>query len=155
MGVRAKVKPVLLRRAQSEGDMVAAERLILRLEPRSIDLGSTLPLLRMHRLYTALLAVRALKGDYVASVEEVRAVFALVLYPGFGKDQSIGVEEKRGRGLTLSGGWVRPACALASVRKRCTGGCGPAWPLRSLGASRSAGRATGPTRAALEGIGNV
>lgn len=51
--------------------MIAAERLVLRLEPRSLDLATTLPLLRRHRLHSALLAVRASRGDYVSSVEEV------------------------------------------------------------------------------------
>lgn len=58
---------------QSGGDMIAAERLVLRLEPRSLGLASTLPLLRRHRLHSALLAVRASRGDYVSSVEEVSA----------------------------------------------------------------------------------
>lgn len=56
---------------QSAGDMIAAERLVLRLEPRSLDLATALPLLRRHRLHSALLAVRASRGDYVSSVEEV------------------------------------------------------------------------------------
>lgn len=51
--------------------MVAAERLVLRLEPRSLDLATALPLLGRHRLHSALLAVRASRGDYVSSVEEV------------------------------------------------------------------------------------
>lgn len=51
--------------------MVAAERLVLRLEPRTLDLATALPLLRRHRLYSALLAVRATRGDHVSSVEEV------------------------------------------------------------------------------------
>lgn len=54
--------------------MIAAERLILRLEPRLLYLPTTLPLLRRHRLYSALLAVRATRGDYVSSAEEVRCV---------------------------------------------------------------------------------
>eukprot|EP00752_Nemacystus_decipiens_P007971 g7124.t1 len=58
-------------RCQSGGDMIAAERLVLRLEPRSLGLATTLPLLRRHRLHSALLAVRASRGDYVSSVEEV------------------------------------------------------------------------------------
>ena len=53
--------------------MIAAERLVLRLEPRALDLSSALPLLRRHRLFTALLAVRASRGDYTSSVDEVRA----------------------------------------------------------------------------------
>ena len=51
--------------------MLTAERLLLRLEPRSFDLSTMLPLLRRHRLHSALLAVRAARGDYVISVEEV------------------------------------------------------------------------------------
>lgn len=51
--------------------MVAAGRLVLRLETRNLDLATLLPLLRRHRLHSALLAVRASKGDYVSSVEEV------------------------------------------------------------------------------------
>lgn len=51
--------------------MVAAERLVLRLEPRSLDLVTALPLLRRHRLHSAFLAVRASRGDHVSSVEEV------------------------------------------------------------------------------------
>ncbi|CAN0503248.1 unnamed protein product, partial [Ectocarpus sp. 12 AP-2014] len=58
-------------RCQSAGDMIAAERLVLRLEPRSLELETTLPLLRGHRLYSALLAVKALTGDHVSSAEEV------------------------------------------------------------------------------------
>ncbi|CAN0191491.1 unnamed protein product, partial [Ectocarpus sp. 12 AP-2014] len=58
-------------RRQSAGDMIAAERLVLRLEPRSLELETTLPLLRGHRLYSALLAVGALTGDHVSSAEEV------------------------------------------------------------------------------------
>ncbi|CAM9755293.1 unnamed protein product, partial [Scytosiphon promiscuus] len=66
-----EVTSAFVDRCQSGGDMVAAERLVLRLEPRSLDLTSTLPLLRRHRLHTALLAVRASTGDYISSVEEV------------------------------------------------------------------------------------
>lgn len=58
--------------------MIAAERLVLRLEPRSLDLATTLPLLRRHRLHSALLAVRASRGDYVSSVEEVRDLSVLL-----------------------------------------------------------------------------
>lgn len=57
---------------QTGGDMIAAERLVLRLEPRSLNLATTLPLLRRHRLHSALLAVRASRGDHVSSAEEVR-----------------------------------------------------------------------------------
>ncbi|CAN0444887.1 unnamed protein product [Ascophyllum nodosum] len=58
-------------RCQSVGDMLTAERLLLRLEPRSFDLSTLLPLLRRYRLHSALLAVRAARGDYVISVEEI------------------------------------------------------------------------------------
>lgn len=55
--------------------MVAAERLVLRLEPRTLDLPTVLPLLRRHRLHSALLAVRASRGDHVSSVEEVSMIY--------------------------------------------------------------------------------
>eukprot|EP00903_Cladosiphon_okamuranus_P007783 g7532.t1 len=66
-----EVVAAFIERCQSGGDMIAAERLVLRLEPRSLDLAAMLPLLRRHRLHSALLAVRASRGDYVSSVEEV------------------------------------------------------------------------------------
>lgn len=65
--------------------MISAERLILRLEPRSIDLAKVLSLVRMHRLYTALLAVRALRGDFATSAEEVRSLLA-----GFAAGEFVG-----------------------------------------------------------------
>lgn len=59
--------------------MIAAERLVLRLEPRSLDLETTLPLLRGHRLHSALLAVGALTGDHVSSAEEVCTLEAFII----------------------------------------------------------------------------